>query len=289
MKQTTNNPFNVLNDRIDEKGEKEMMHFQNNQGEEMMSAKLQSNQLNNMNVQESMEKEIGMKVISQKVVKASCLSVAMASAMMSSGAWAQEASPNADKPASKVEPGNQFAENFLVGAYVGSDSAMRLKVGIGGLGEKNDWSSVALTYFKTDSDLSINGVGIDMGEYSSIRLAIDSNGFRSNTPYSGGMFLYKNKLERGIIDKYGVGFALGGGFAMGNKTKLNAQVELMPQFLSTDWDDKVYLQYTGKLEGHYLVTKSVKAHVAYEYGGMLLDENSYKLYSNVGAGVEVAF
>ena len=183
-----------------------------------------------------------------------------------------------------------MSKSVILGAYAGSNSTSEYLIGFGGLDSKNDWSKGYISHFTTDGATnSVSGFPISFGQYQSTRIGFSGEGFGNEKPFSGGAFIYKNQLENKLIDKYGVGFAIGGGFVINEQIKLGAEVEALPQFLSTNWDDKVYLEYAAEIKASYLITKTLKAKAAYKYGGMILNDSNYKLYDNFGAGVEVSF
>ncbi len=101
--------------------------------------------------------------------------------------------------------------------------------------------------------------------------------------YQGGLFLYRNKSAANI-DRYGLGLALSFGKMLGDKVRLLAGFELMPEYLSSDWDAKALLEYSLKAGGDIRLTKTIDLGVNYYYGATV-DEVSADHYGKLMAGV----
>lgn len=170
---------------------------------------------------------------------------------------------------------------------VGSD-AYELKLGMGEWTDNNtNYGQLYISHFKAEDTLKISGTSQGKQKYTSTRIGVDVDGFGTDTgkAFQGGIFLYNNESQANI-DRYGVGLAFALGHMLTNEARIHAGFELMPEFLSTDWDAKALFEYEFNAGVTYRITPKVDASLNYRYGATL-DDINVNHYNQVMAGLSL--
>lgn len=71
-----------------------------------------------------------------------------------------------------------------------------------------------------------------------------------------------------------------------NELRVQAGVELMPEFLSTDWDADALLEYELNAGATYRITPKTDAAVIYRYAATL-DDTNVKHYNQLMVGLSL--
>lgn len=169
-----------------------------------------------------------------------------------------------------------------------SSDAYELKLGLGEWTENNsNHAQLYVSHFKAEDTLKMGSVSASDQKYTSTRIGFDVNGFGTEPgkAYQGGVFLYSNESQANI-DRYGVGVAFSLGHMLTKELRLQAGVELMPEFLSSDWDAKALLEYELNAGATYRITPTVDAGVTYRYGATL-DDINVKHYNQLMVGLSL--
>lgn len=172
-----------------------------------------------------------------------------------------------------------------------SSDAYEVKLGMGAWSEGNSvHTQFYVSHFKAEDTLKVNGVSRYDQKYTSTRLGIgvDASGFfgpESDNAFQGGVFLYSNKSQENI-DRYGLGAALTSGAKLTKKLRIQTGVEIMPEFLSTNWDAKAVLEYELNTGATYRITPKIEADLIYRYGGTL-DAINVKHYRQLMFGLSL--
>jgi len=179
----------------------------------------------------------------------------------------------------------QDDESFMPALAVeGGEDAFRYQLGMGYWNkQENAHGQFYFSHFEAKDQLKLDSQSLGKQTYRSYRLGIEANGYEEGKAYQGGLFLYRNKSAANI-DRYGVGLAVAVGKMLGDKVRLLAGIELMPEYLSSDWDAKALLEYSLKAGGDIRLTKNLDLGVNYSYGATV-DEVSADHYGKLMAGI----
>lgn len=170
---------------------------------------------------------------------------------------------------------------------VGSD-AYEVKLGMGEWTDNDtNYGQLYISHFKAEDTLKISGKSQGKQKYTSTRIGIDVDGFGTDTgkAFQGGVFLYNNKSQANI-DRYGLGLAFALGHMLTNEARIHFGFELMPEFLSTDWDAKALFEYELHAGATYRITPKVDASLNYRYGATL-DDINVNHYNQVMVGLSL--
>lgn len=170
---------------------------------------------------------------------------------------------------------------------VGSD-AYEFKLGMGEWTDNDtNYGQLYISHFKAKDSLKVSGKSQGKQKYTSTRIGIDVDGFGTDTgkAFQGGVFLYSNKSQANI-DRYGLGLAFALGHMLTNEARIHVGFELMPEFLSTDWDAKALFEYEFNAGATYRITPKVDASLMYRYGATL-DDINVKHYNQLMAGLSL--
>ena len=155
-----------------------------------------------------------------------------------------------------------------VSAYYGPE-AYQVQLGMGYWNkDQSEHGQFYLSHFEANDVLIFDGQSLGEKRYSSSRLGLEATGFKKGQAFEGGAFVYRNKSQANI-DRYGVGFAVSLGKMLGDRTRLLAGVELMPEYLSSDWDADALLEYSLKAGASFRLSKSIEAGISYRFGATL--------------------
>ncbi|MFY9179411.1 MAG: hypothetical protein WAO12_06470 [Venatoribacter sp.] len=198
--------------------------------------------------------------------KLAVLGLAIAVSAITLQAQAEEKKPKAEfNPAASVQLG--------AGAF-------EVKAGLGQW-ENNSHSMIYVSHFQSDDTTYVDGTDIGKTKYSSTRLGVEVNSYRTgkakDSALRGGLFVYKNDSDLNI-DRYGVGLSLSPAVMLGDKIQVYAGLDLMPEFLSTDWDAEALLEYEAHAGVSFRATPNVDVGVNYRIG-RTLDSTSVGFYS----------
>lgn len=193
-------------------------------------------------------------------------------------------------PAYADEDKKSFSLKPAITAQVGSD-ATEIKLGMGGWQTPTDHVQFFISHFKSEDDYSISGLSgtntlkLSKQEYTSSRIGIDVDMFGSKAAGQGSFYLYKNDSQFNI-DRYGFGLKFILGKMLTDKARIQAGIDIMPEFLSTDWDAKALFEYEVNAGATYRVTSKIDATINYRHGATF-DDIRVTHYSQVMAGISL--
>lgn len=150
---------------------------------------------------------------------------------------------------------------------VGND-IYQAQVGLGFWNNETDHGQFYISHFRAEDTLKIDDTSIPKQKYTSNRLGIEASSFSKNHAYQGGIFLYSNKSQANI-DRVGFGISVALGKMLTNSTRFLIGADLMPEYLSTDWDAKALFEYEAKAILTQKISHSFDVSLNYRYGGVL--------------------
>lgn len=169
--------------------------------------------------------------------------------------------------------------NPAVSLQIGAD-ALDTKLGLGAWND-NVHFMFYVSHFQSDATTSVGGTDIGKTKYRSTRLGIDVNSYRTElaggTALKGGFFLYKNDSDLNT-GRYGVGVNFFPVTMITEKLQVYTGLSLMPEFLSSDWNAKVALEYEIHAGVSYRITPIFDAGISYRMS-RTLDDISVGFYS----------
>lgn len=178
-------------------------------------------------------------------------------------------------------------ENFMPAIQLeGGEQAFRYQLGMGYWNpSQSAYGQFYFSHFEATDQLKLDSQSLGKQTYRSYRIGLEASGYETGKAYQGGLFAYRNR-SKANIDRYGVGLAVSLGKMVGDRVRFLAGVELMPEYLSSDWDAKAMLEYSLRVGGDVRLTKKIDMGINYYYGATL-DEASADHYGKVLAGFSI--
>src|SRR5690554_424879 len=129
--------------------------------------------------------------------------------------------------------------------YVAGNNSYEAQLGLGFWNEdKTEHSQFYLSHFQSEDNLKVKHTDLGKQKYTSSRVGFQVQGF-GFTPAGASqasIFIYKNRSEANL-DRLGFGLNLLLGKMLTDNLRVHLGADVMPEFLSTDWDAKAFLQY----------------------------------------------
>lgn len=178
---------------------------------------------------------------------------------------------------------NEDKPNFKAAfaAEMGTDM-YEVKLGMGYWQNSNEHGQFYISRLQAEDTLKVDKISTDKQKYYSNRIGIEASSFNESRTYQGGLFLYNNK-SRANIDRVGFGVSVALGTMLTSKTRFLIGADVMPEYFSSDWDAKAFLEYEAKAMLTQRLTNSIDIGINYRHGGVL-DSKSVIHYSQATLG-----
>lgn len=157
--------------------------------------------------------------------------------------------------------------NPTLSAELGTD-LYQAQLGFGFWQNNTDYGQFYISHMQAEDTLKVDSLATPKQKYSSNRLGIEASSFSKNHAYQGGVFLYDN-TSKANIDRVGLGISVALGKMLSNSTRFLIGVDLMPEYLSTDWDAKALVEYEAKAMLTQKIGQYFDVSLNYRYGGVL--------------------
>lgn len=186
----------------------------------------------------------------------------------------------------EISKDSSFNPAFSIQA---GSNATEIKLGLGNWDTPTNYGQIYVSHFRSEDDYSINGISntsslkLSKQEYTSTRIGFDLDMFNPESAGKGGLYLYSNESQLNI-DRYGIGLALTVGKMLTGKARIQAGIDIMPEFLSTDWDADALFEYEFNTGATYRITNTIDATINYRRGATF-DDVSVTHYAQVMAGI----
>lgn len=162
-----------------------------------------------------------------------------------------------------------------INGAIGTNEYTDIGLGYGGWDDKKAFNQFFVSYKKAEISSKRDGVSLEDYEYQSIKTGFSTDSFAPSRPVAGSLYLYQNKIvssdNEKELDRLGLGFSLGTGVAKGERFKAGLELHLLPQFLSTDWDDSYILETGLNAKAQYRLTRSAIAYIQFDQVGAVHD------------------
>jgi|GEM_PF-656937 len=184
---------------------------------------------------------------------------------------------------------------LVIEAYGNDEDARLLRVGFGGPVD-GGFGFIYLGHFQTEGRGAIrSGSSSELpssqtNRYKSTRLGLYAEGQDTNTGegFGFGTFLYYNRSDM-LIDRYGLGATLDLAYTIADRIRLSGGADVMPEYLSTDWDADALLEYEWHGDLRLILHPNVNVGVNWRAGRTNDTGLSTRQYEEITAGFRVLF